>query len=88
MTTKGGGGKGTFSIYCYYFTPIVFQNTNFRFQFSTKLEMLVVEAVSLQEGAVKTYNNILTEICLFLNPFPSFLKQDGHCDLKSKKIVK
>ena len=48
--------------------------------------MLVVEAVSLQEGAVKTYNNILTEICLFLNPFPSFLKQDGHCDLKSAKI--
>ena len=48
--------------------------------------MLVVEAVSLQEGAVKTYNNILTEISLFLNPFPSFLKQDGHCDLKSAKI--
>ena len=48
--------------------------------------MLVVEAVSLQEGAVKTYKNILTEICLFLNPFPSFLKQDGHCDLKSAKI--
>ena len=47
--------------------------------------MLIVEAVSLQEGAVKTYNNILTEICLFLNPFPSFLKQDGHCDLKSAK---
>ena len=50
--------------------------------------MLIVEAVSLQEGAVKTYNNKLTEICLFLNPFPSFLKQDGHCDLKSAKIRK
>ena len=73
MTTKGGGGKGTFSIYCYYFTPIVFQNTNFRFQFSTKLEMLIVEAVSLQEGAVKTHTTEYTNRNLLISKPFSFL---------------
>ena len=42
----------------------MFQNTNFRFQFSTKLEMLV-EAVSPRGGCENIQYN---RICLFLNP--------------------